>query len=109
MDEIPDAEYKVVEHQIASPLDPSPRWRFQRLARGTGSGLDDASSATPSRAQMYRPTPFGGTDIIVCEQRLRHTAIEQRFANVFNRSINHFRVTQRCYVDVLRRLAERAI
>ena len=36
MDEIPDAEYKVVEHQIAPPLDPSPRWRFQRLARGTG-------------------------------------------------------------------------
>ena len=32
MDEIPDAEYKVVEHQIARPLDPSPRWRFQRLA-----------------------------------------------------------------------------
>ena len=40
MDEIPDAEYKVVEHQIAPPLDPSPRWRFQRLARGTGSGLE---------------------------------------------------------------------
>ena len=34
MDEILDAEYKVVEHQIAPPLDPSPRWRFQRLARG---------------------------------------------------------------------------
>ena len=33
MDEILDAEYKVVEHQIARPLDPSPRWRFQRLAR----------------------------------------------------------------------------
>jgi hypothetical protein len=45
MDEIPDAEYKVVEHQIAPPLDPSARWRFQRLARGTGSGLDDASYA----------------------------------------------------------------
>ena len=26
MDKIPDAEYKVVEHQIAPPLDPSPRW-----------------------------------------------------------------------------------
>ena len=45
MDEIPDAEFEVVEHQIAPPLDPSPRWRFQRLARGTGSGLDDASYA----------------------------------------------------------------
>ena len=45
MDKIPDAEYKVVEHQIAPPLDPSSRWRFQRLARGTGSGLDDASYA----------------------------------------------------------------
>ena len=33
MDEIPDAEYKVVEHQIAPPLDPSPRWRFQPLGR----------------------------------------------------------------------------
>jgi hypothetical protein len=31
--------------QIAPPLDPSPRWRFQRLARGTGSGLDDACYA----------------------------------------------------------------
>ena len=45
MDEILDAEYKVVEHQIAPPLDPFARWRFQRLARGTGSGLDDASYA----------------------------------------------------------------
>ena len=44
-DEIPDAEYKVVEHQIAPPLDPCSRWRFQRLVRGTGSGLDDASYA----------------------------------------------------------------
>ena len=49
MDEIPDAEYKVVEHQIAPPLDPSPRWRFQRLARGIGSGLDDASYAELTR------------------------------------------------------------
>jgi hypothetical protein len=32
MDEILDAEYKVVEHQIAPPLDPSPRWRFQQLS-----------------------------------------------------------------------------
>ena len=32
MDKIPDAEYKVVEHQIAPPLDPSPRWRFQQLS-----------------------------------------------------------------------------
>ena len=31
MDEIPDAEYKVVEHQIAPPLDPFPQWRFQPL------------------------------------------------------------------------------
>ena len=45
MDEIPDAEYKVVEHQIAPPLDPPPRWRFQRLPRGPGSGLGDASYA----------------------------------------------------------------
>ena len=45
IDEIPDAEYKVVEHQIAPPLDPPPRWRFQRLPRGTGSGLGDASYA----------------------------------------------------------------
>jgi hypothetical protein len=45
MDKIPDAEYKVVEHQIAPPLDPCSRWRFQRLVRGTGSGLDDASYA----------------------------------------------------------------
>jgi hypothetical protein len=45
IDELLDAEYKVFEHQIAPPLDPSPRWRFQRLARGIGSVLDDASYA----------------------------------------------------------------
>jgi len=32
MDKILDAEYKVVEHQIAPPLGPSPRWRFQQLS-----------------------------------------------------------------------------
>jgi hypothetical protein len=36
MDEIPDAEYKVVDHQIAPPLDPSPRWRFQKLSLQNG-------------------------------------------------------------------------
>ena len=36
MDEILDAEYKVVEHQIAPPLDPSPRWRFQQLPLQNG-------------------------------------------------------------------------
>jgi hypothetical protein len=39
MDEILDAEYKVVEHQIARPLDPSPRWRFQHLARDPSSTM----------------------------------------------------------------------
>ena len=49
MDEILDAEYKVVEHQIAPPLDPSPRWRFQRLAR-TGA----RHRIRPRRCQLGR-------------------------------------------------------
>ena len=74
MDEILDAEYKVVEHQIAPPLDPSPRWRFQRLARGTGSGLDDASYAELVKPSTnVPPTTFRSVEPKLFERILDQT------------------------------------
>ena len=54
MDEIPDAEYKVVEHQIVPPLDPSPRWRFQplgarhRIRPRAGKRLSPENASAPT-------------------------------------------------------------
>jgi hypothetical protein len=64
MDEIPDAEYKVVEHQIAPPLDPSPpwaRWRARTAARRTkwgrrGPARRAAPGSAPTRARCARPS-----------------------------------------------------
>ena len=70
--EIADAEYKVVEHQIAPPLHPTPRWRFQRLARGTGSGRDDASYAElvkPRNRRTAHNLSLGGTEAIRAHPR----------------------------------------
>ena len=83
MDEIPDAEYKVVEHQIAPPLDPSPRWRFQRLARGTGSGLDDASYA-----ELVKPsTDIPPTTFRSVEPKLFERILDQTLAGPGNAGI----------------------
>ena len=83
MDEIPDAEYKVVEHQIAPPLDPSPRWRFQRLARGTGSGLDDASYA-----ELVKPS----TDVPPTTFR---TMEPEQFERILDQTLGEPKLTER--------------
>ena len=73
MDEILDAEYKVVEHPIARPLDPSPRWRFQRLARGR-SVLDDASYAELVKPSTdVPPTAFRSVEPKLFERILDQT------------------------------------
>ena len=67
------------QHQIAPPLDPSPRWRFQRLARGTGSGLGDASYAELVKPSTdVPPTTFRTVEPKLFERILDQTLGEPK-------------------------------
>jgi hypothetical protein len=62
MDEILDAEYKVVEHQIAPPLDPSPRWRFQQLSSPKWPAM---RSSSPKRTHIFGRAKLNSQTLVV--------------------------------------------